>query len=116
MESKRACQLASMMFSDTPIVVQVRSPSVVSTSTRVTAPGPPPGVEHADPVVGEVDPRQRGKWPPMALRSAASSALTGPFPSAVATTRSGPTWTLTVASVVTGAATVPSGAECRRGR
>ena len=37
----------------------------------------------------------------MAPRSAPSSALTGPFPSAVATTRSAPTCTLTVASVVT---------------
>ena len=39
-ESMRACQLASTMFSDTPIVVQVRSPSVESMSTRVTAPVP----------------------------------------------------------------------------
>ena len=31
-----------MMFSDTPIVVHTRSPSVVSMSTRVTAPVPRP--------------------------------------------------------------------------
>jgi len=31
-----------MMFSDTPMVVQVRSPSAVSTSTLVTAPDPRP--------------------------------------------------------------------------
>ena len=37
----------------------------------------------------------------MAARRAASRALTGPFPSAVATMRSAPTCTLTVASVVT---------------
>ena len=37
MESDSACQDASMTFSDTPIVVHVRSPSVESISTRVTA-------------------------------------------------------------------------------
>ena len=37
----------------------------------------------------------------MAPRRAPSSALTGPLPSATATMRSAPTWTLTVASVVT---------------
>ena len=31
-----------MMFSDTPMVVQVRCPSVLSTRTRVTAPVPLP--------------------------------------------------------------------------
>ena len=31
-----------MMFSETPMVVQVTSPSVVSMSTRVTAPVPLP--------------------------------------------------------------------------
>ncbi len=36
-ESSRAAQDASMTFSDTPMVVHVRSPSVVSISTRVTA-------------------------------------------------------------------------------
>ena len=41
-ESYRACQLASMMFSETPIVVQVDCPSVESTRTRVTAPVPLP--------------------------------------------------------------------------
>ena len=40
MESDRACQEAAMMFSDTPMVVQVRSPSVVSMRTRVTEPVP----------------------------------------------------------------------------
>ena len=40
MESERACQEAAMMFSDTPMVVQVRSPSVESMSTRVTEPVP----------------------------------------------------------------------------
>ena len=39
-ESDRACHDASMMFSLTPIVVHVRSPFVLSTSTRVTAPVP----------------------------------------------------------------------------
>ena len=39
-ESASACQLASMMFSDTPIVDQVWRPLVDSISTRVTAPVP----------------------------------------------------------------------------
>ena len=43
-----------MMFSLTPIVVQVASPSVESISTRVTAPVPLLRVEHAHLVVGEV--------------------------------------------------------------
>ncbi len=42
MESAKACQEASIMFSDTPMVVQVSSPLVVSSSTRVTAPVPRP--------------------------------------------------------------------------
>jgi len=40
MESSSACHDASMMFSFTPIVVHVLSPSVESISTRVTAPVP----------------------------------------------------------------------------
>ena len=58
-ESSRACQDASMMFSFTPIVVQVASPSVESISTRVTAPVPLLRVEHAHLVVGEVHPLER---------------------------------------------------------
>ncbi len=38
MPSVSACQDASMMFGDTPVVVQARSPSVKSTSTRTTEP------------------------------------------------------------------------------
>ena len=40
MESTRASQLASMMFSLTPMLPQVSSPSLASSSTRVTAPVP----------------------------------------------------------------------------
>src|SRR5205085_9171645 len=39
-ESTSASQLASMMFSDTPIEPHVSVPSVASSSTRVTAPVP----------------------------------------------------------------------------
>ena len=39
-ESINACQLASMIFSETPIVVQFASPFVLSRRTRVTAPVP----------------------------------------------------------------------------
>ena len=39
-ESTSASQLASMMFSETPIVPQVSRPSLASSSTRVTAPVP----------------------------------------------------------------------------
>ena len=74
-----------MMFSLTPIVVQLRSPLVESTSTRVTAPVPLCGVEHPHLVVGEV---HRGRAPGSGRRarsrSAVSSAFTGPLPSAVA--------------------------------
>ena len=59
-ESSSAAHDASMMFSDTPMVVQVRSPSVESMSTRVTAAGPLAGVEHPDLEVGEVDVGQLG--------------------------------------------------------
>ena len=40
MESTSACHEASMIFSETPIVVQVFSPFVVSSKTRVIAPVP----------------------------------------------------------------------------
>ncbi len=39
-ESYRACHDASMMFSLTPMVVQLRSPFALSMRTRVTAPVP----------------------------------------------------------------------------
>ena len=48
-----------MMFSFTPIVVHVWSPSVESISTRVTAPVPFGGVEHPHLVVGEVHALER---------------------------------------------------------
>ena len=47
-----------MMFSDTPMVDQLRSPSVESIRTRVTAPVPDDGVEHADLEVGQMQPGQ----------------------------------------------------------
>ena len=40
MESERASQEASITFSETPVVVHERSPSVESISTRVTAADP----------------------------------------------------------------------------
>ena len=39
-ESTSASQLASMMFSETPIEPHVSTPSLASSSTRVTAPVP----------------------------------------------------------------------------
>ncbi len=47
-----------MMFSETPIVVQTCSPSLVSIRTRVTAPVPLDRVEHPHPVIDEMDCRQ----------------------------------------------------------
>ena len=59
-ESASASQDASMTFSDTPMVVHVRSPSVESIRTRVTAPVPLAGVEHPDLEVGQMDVGQLG--------------------------------------------------------
>jgi len=88
-----------MMLADTPIVVQVRSPSVVSSKTRVTA--PVPRSDSSTRTLKSVRWRRaRPGWAsPRASRSAASRALTGPFPSPVAIRRSSPTQILTVASV-----------------
>ena len=54
-ESTSASQLASMMFSDTPIAPQVSVPSLASSSTRVTAPVPLRLVEDAHLEVDELD-------------------------------------------------------------
>ena len=51
----RACQTASMMLVDTPIVVHARSPSVESIEHAHDGVGVGLGVEDAHPVVGEVD-------------------------------------------------------------
>ena len=56
MLSSSARHDASMMFELTPMVVQSRSPSVASSSTRVTAPGGAGAVEDAHLEVGEVHP------------------------------------------------------------
>ena len=89
-----------MMFSETPIVVHVRFAVGGVDEDPGDRTGAPARVEYPDPVVGEMDAPSAGKCAPMAWRRAESSALIGPLPSAVATTRSSPTWTLTVASVV----------------
>ena len=90
-----------MMFSDTPIVVHTLSPSVRVDEDSGDRPGPPAGVEDPHPVVGEVDVgRAPGSGRRSRCRSAASRALTGPLPSAVATMRSSSMITLTVASVI----------------
>ena len=54
-ESTSASQLASMMFSETPIAPHVSCPSQASSSTRVTAPVPLRLVEDADLEVDELD-------------------------------------------------------------
>ena len=53
--STSACRLASMMFSLTPIVVQVDVPSLDSMSTRVRAAVPTDGIDDPDLVVGQPD-------------------------------------------------------------
>ena len=56
-----------MMFSETPIVVQVRSPSRGVDEDPGHRPGALGRVEHPDPVVDQVDPGQgrvvRRRWP-----------------------------------------------------
>ena len=54
-ESTSASQLASMMFSDTPIAPQLSMPSLASSSTRVTAPVPLRLVEDAHLEVDQLD-------------------------------------------------------------
>ena len=94
-----------MMFSETPIVVQVCSPLVVSMSTLVTAPVPWRVSSTRTLKSVRCSLSSCGKLSSRALRRAASRALTGPLPSPVATTRSPSKWSLTVASVSTSTAT-----------
>ena len=93
------------MFSDTPMVVQVLSPLVVSMSTLVTA-AVPWRVSRTRTLKSVRCRRSSwGNLPSRTERRAASRALTGPFPRPVASNRSSPTWTFTVASVSTSTAT-----------
>ena len=59
MESTRACQEASMTLASTPMVVQVRSPSVRVDEHPHDRAGGGGRVEHPDLVVGEVDAAER---------------------------------------------------------
>ena len=87
-----------MTFSLTPIAPHDSCPSVVSSSTRVTA-----SVPFASSRMRTLKfvSSTSGQVAPSAWRSAWSSALTGPLPSAVQTWRSPSRHTLTVASVST---------------
>ena len=77
---------AAMTFSATPIVPHTSVPSEASISTRVVAPVPVRLVEDADLEVHELDVAPgAGGSRSSASRSARSSALTGPLPSAVRT-------------------------------
>src|SRR6185312_2778975 len=99
-ESIKAWNEASMIFGDTPIVVQ-RSPasSSLSMSTRVTAAVPPLRMRTRKSV--SFRPSIYFWYLPRSLRSARSSALTGPLPLATDKRGSAPssTSTSTVAMV-----------------
>src|SRR3954469_9483533 len=82
-ESTSASQLASITFSETPIAPQVSVPSEASRRTRVMAPVPfVSSMMRALKLTSSMS-RRCGKRSPIALRSALSSAFTGPLPSAV---------------------------------
>ena len=83
MESSRACQLASITFSETPIVPQVFSPSDDSIKTRTTAEVPlfwfkTLTLKSVSSILASP-----GKQLSIASLRALSRAFTGPFPSAV---------------------------------
>ncbi len=59
-----------MMFSDTPMVVQVRFPSVRVDQHTGDRTGALPRIEDADPVVGEVDGVQHRELGPDGARAA----------------------------------------------
>src|SRR4051812_31339624 len=82
-ESTSASQLASITFSDTPIEPHVSTPSEESSSTRVTAPVPFFSSRMRTLKLTSSMSRRCGYCSPIALRRAASSACTGPLPSAV---------------------------------
>ena len=97
--STSACRLASTMLSLTPTVPHSAVPSLDSISTRVRAAVPLVRIDDAHLVVGQLDVvRAAGSSGPSAARSAASSALTGPSPSATRCSDSSPTRTFTIAS------------------
>ena len=89
-----------MMFSLTPIVDHERSPFVESSKSPGDGAGSAGRVEDAHLVIGEMDAAELGKAvaaPPDGARRVRAS--TGPLPSAVATMRSPPNQTLSVASL-----------------
>ena len=84
-ESTSACQEAAMTFSATPIEPHVSLAVARVDEHAVIAPVPFGLVEDAHLVVDELDVAQVRVGSTIAERSAASSALTGPLPSAVRT-------------------------------
>ena len=84
-ESTSASQLASIMFSDTPMAPQVSLPSLASSRTRVTAPVPFVSSRIRTLKLTSSMSRRCGYVSPIAARSALSRAWTGPLPSAVRT-------------------------------
>src|SRR4029077_17444989 len=100
-ESTSASQEAAMTFSETPIVPHASWPSEASISTRVTAPVPFVSSRMRTLKLTSSISRRCGCSSPIASRSAASRACTGPLPSAVRTKRSPPSQILIVASVAT---------------
>ena len=100
-ESTSASQEAAIRFSETPIEPHTSCPSEASISTRVTAPVPWLSSRIRTLKLTSSMSRRCGCSSPIASRSAASSAFTGPLPSAVRTKRSPPSQTLIVASVAT---------------
>ena len=99
-ESTSASHEDSITFSDTPIEPHTRSPSDASSSTRVTAPVPLVSSRIRTLKLTRSMSRRWGWISTSASRSARSSALTGPLPSAVRTYRSPSTQILIVASVI----------------
>ncbi len=81
MLSTSACQLASITLCDTPTVPQRPLPSPDSISTRTTAAGAFAPSRHADLVIEQLDLLELRIELGERLRSAWSSALTGPLPS-----------------------------------
>ena len=87
-----------MMFSEQPTVLQRSAPRADSMTTRGRAPVPEVLVHDPDLVVHQVDLGELGDSAGRsAFRTARSSALTGPSPSAAVCIHSSPTRILTVA-------------------
>ena len=84
-ESTSASHEAAITFSETPIVPHTSCPSEASISTRVIAPVPFVSSRMRTLKLTSSMSRRCGWISPIASRSAASSACTGPLPSAVRT-------------------------------